>query len=224
MLLIPVEQISNYKSSDLLEVKCDSCQKILKRRQARIKSDFKLKKQIKHYCSNKCQGIKQITKVEVTCKQCGNIFLKAAGEFKRHPNSFCNRSCAAKYNNTHKTTGTRRSKFEIYLSEILPSRYSDLEFHFNRIDTINSELDIYIPTLKLAFELNGIFHYEPIFGKEKLEKTQNNDKRKFQACLEHNIELCIIDVSSITYFKPDRVQKFVDIISNIIDSKYKKTE
>ena len=224
MLLISIDQISNYKSMDLLDVKCDSCQKIFKRRQAQIKSDLKLKNQTKHYCSNKCQGIKQITKIKVECKQCGSEFFKVAGEHRRHPNSFCNRSCAATYNNTHKTHGCRRSKFEIYLSEILPNRYPDLEFHFNRIDTINSELDIYIPDLKLAFELNGIFHYEPIYGKEKLLRTQNNDQRKFQACLERNIELCIIDVSTISYFKPDRVQKFVDIITSIIDSKCKRTE
>lgn len=40
MLLIPIEEISNYKSLDLLEVKCDSCHGIFKRRQAQIKSDY----------------------------------------------------------------------------------------------------------------------------------------------------------------------------------------
>jgi len=48
--------------------------------------------------------------------------------------------------------------------------YPDLVIHFNKKDAINSELDIYIPSLKLAFELNGIFHYEPIFGKENFLK------------------------------------------------------
>lgn len=56
-------------------------------------------------------------------------------------------------------------------------------------------MDIYIPVLSLAFELNGIFHYEPIYGEGKLLSIQNNDDRKFQACLEHDIELCIINSS-----------------------------
>ena len=80
-------------------------------------------------------------------------------------------------------------------------QYPNLEIHYNRKDAINSELDIYIPELELAFELNGIFHYEPIYGAEKLQQIQNNDDRKFQACLEKGISLCIIDTSSLKYFK-----------------------
>ena len=72
----------------------------------------------------------------------------------------------------------------------------------------------------MAFELNGIFHYEPIFGESKLEQIQNNDSRKFQACLENGIELCIIDASSLTYFKEKSAKKYLDIITNIIDNKH----
>jgi len=73
--------------------------------------------------------------------------------------------------------------------------------------------------LQLAFELNGIYHYEPIHDDDKLASVQNNDQRKFQACIEAGIELCIIDVSSFGYFKPKRAQKFLDIITTIIDSR-----
>lgn len=90
---------------------------------------------------------------------------------------------------------------------------------FNDKTTINSELDIYIPSLKLAFELNGIFHYEPIYGKDKLSKIENNDSRKIQACNERNIEICIIDISSLKNFKPHKANSFLNIITNIISKK-----
>ena len=73
--------------------------------------------------------------------------------------------------------------------------------------------------MKLAFELNGIFHYEPIFGNEKLSKIQKNDTNKFLKCQEKNISLCIIDTSSQKYFKEQTSKKFLDIITNIIDQK-----
>ena len=85
-------------------------------------------------------------------------------------------------------------------------------------------MDIYIPSLNLAFELNGIFHYEPIFGESKLQQIQNNDQRKFQACLYKNIELCIIDTSHHKYVKPSTSKKYLDIVVYLIDLKLPKTE
>ena len=222
MLLISIEQMLSFKASQMIPLKCDSCQQNFERMQKYIKSNLKLRSYKNHYCSNACQNKLNKTKKEVNCKQCNKIVFKDLNQLKKYPNSFCSSSCAATYNNTHKTHGYRRSKFEMYLEQILPQKYSNLEFHFARKDAINSELDIYIPSLKLAFELNGIFHYEPIYGSDQLNKIQNNDKRKFQACLEKQIELCILDVSTISYFKPEKVQKFVNIITDIIDLKCKE--
>jgi hypothetical protein len=74
----------------------------------------------------------------------------------------------------------------------------------------------YIPEIKLAFELNGIFHYEPIYGTEKLNQIQNNDNRKFQACLEKEIELCVIDTSWIKHNTLPRMNKVLDIVEEVI--------
>lgn len=108
---------------------------------------------------------------------------------------------------------------ERWIEERLRTIYPTTEFHFNRKDAIKSELDIFVPSLMVAFELNGIFHYEPIFGGIKLAQIKSNDQCKFAKCHEAGIDLCIIDVSYIKYFKPKHGQKILDIITKIINEK-----
>ena len=97
-------------------------------------------------------------KIELQCVQCSKSMIRKPSDINA-TNNFCSLSCAATHRNLHKTKGIRRSKLEAWLETQLCKSYPNLEIHFNKKDTINSELDIYIPSLKLAFELNGIFHY-----------------------------------------------------------------
>jgi len=205
--------------STKVQLVCARCGKPFHRRAAEVKYAQKNRPEcIRHYCSRKCQWEDQDTTKIVTCKQCGKSFIKVLSQIKISKNDFCCHSCSATYNNVHKTTGTRRSKLECWLEQELPVLFPTLEFHFNRKDAINSELDVYIPSLKLAFELNGIYHYEPIHGSNKLQSIQNNDHRKFQACGEVGISLCIIDVSSQKHFSIGSSQQYFDIIKNIVNS------
>lgn len=209
--------------SDNLLCQCEFCHKSFNIEKRKIKYSQR-KNDVKHnirFCSLQCKYENQNTKLVVNCLNCNKQFLKILAETKRNSHHFCSRSCSAIYHNAHKTKGNRRSKLEIYLENELTLIYPQLEIHYNNKNAINAELDIYIPSLKLAFELNGIFHYEPIFGKDKLTKTQTNDQRKFQACLEKNIELCTIDTSSIKYFKPKNVEKYIIIIKDLINQKLK---
>lgn len=211
------EQYQHAKFADLLQVICDYCNN----KHLKTKRGIYINKRDgdKNYCSKQCAHKGRTTKVEVLCKNCNINFLKAKNQLLKYPNNFCSSSCSAIYNNTHKTTGTRISKLELWLQSKLPMLYPDLEFKFNSKAEINSELDIYIPNLRLAFELNGIFHYEPIYGLDKLSKTQNNDLRKFQACLEHNIEFCIIDTSKQRRFTELSSKIYLEIIQQIINLK-----
>jgi hypothetical protein len=130
--------------------------------------------------------------------------------------------CSAKYSNAHKTKGSKISKLELLLQSKLPIMYPSLDFRFNKTDAINRELDIYIPALKLAIEINGIFHYEPIFGIKKLINTQNSDKLKLSSCLDKNIELHIIDVSKLLHFNESGAAKYIEMVKSIIDTKLSK--
>ena len=203
-------------------IQCDNCKVLFEVDKFKWKRDRHKQKIGKRvYCSKDCRYVaKGINfKQLVQCYNCLKSFEKSYSQIIKTNNHFCCQSCAATYNNTHKTKGNRRSKLEKWLEEQLTNIYPELKILYSDKTTINSELDIYIPSLKIAFELNGIFHYEPIFGEDKLNQIQNNDNRKFQACIEHGIELCIIDTSQHKYVKPSTSQKYLDIITHLVTIK-----
>lgn len=207
------------KSYDFLPCKCVKCSNTFyKQKRVINRTTTNYNRNTGDFCSRECKRKSEGGFESVACANCGKIITKHSSAIKKSKtgNHFCSKSCAVSYNNTHKTTGNRRSKLEMYIENYLRSAHPDIEMLFNDKQTINSELDIYLPKLNLAFELSGIFHYEPIYGKEKLAQIQNNDNRKFQACLENDIELCIIDTSELKYFKEKNAVKYLNIILQII--------
>lgn len=206
-------------STTLLSCHCYHCNNIFYVMKKNIMHELKHNRGRVKFCSYKCSREHLKTQETVKCKNCGKHFKKRIFEIKKSENHFCSQSCSGIYINTHKLIGNRRSKLENWLENELKKIYPNYNILFNNKTMINSELDIYIPSLNLAFELNGIFHYEPIHGQDKLNQIQNNDNRKFQACLERGIELCIIDTSKQKYFKEKTSHEFLKIICDIINSK-----
>src|ERR1700676_1173553 len=108
--------IKPYKSRELISLRCPCCKSIFKRTKNVIQSKLGTHNNEKTiFCSKKCFDKNLITKQKVNCKQCNIEFGKYVNQIKRSKNSFCSRSCSAKYGNAHKTKGTRRSKLEVWL-------------------------------------------------------------------------------------------------------------
>lgn len=219
--LFSKKQFNKAKSRDLLPLQCHTCkktfgkpknviQKYLSNNVSHVSNDF---------CSKKCQHKARITRQKIKCENCNKIFEKLLNQFKKSKHHFCCSSCAATYNNAHKTYGYNRSKIEFWIEKELKNLYPNLPVLYNDVKTISSELDIYIPSLSLAVEINGIFHYKPIYGLNKLSKIQIHDQAKFQKCIKNKIELCTIGISSLKRFKEQDAQKYLDIIISIIKSK-----
>ena len=83
-----------------------------------------------------------------------------------------------------KTTPKWKSEARLYT--LVQSLYPDAVYQFRSVWLGMQSLDIYIPSLSLGIEYQGIQHYKPIehFGGEKhFEYQQTNDKKK-------NIRLC----------------------------------
>ena len=213
------EEFKNTKSKDKLPCKCYNCNTpflITKKRIQDILNPNSNDKGL--FCSLKCNGEYSKKRTVINCFHCNKEVIKQNVLITKNKHTFCSNSCSAKFNNKNKTWGTNRSKLEIWIEENLKMLYPNINIKFNDTKTIGLELDIYIPELKLAFEINGIFHYEPIFGYNKLTKTLVNDKNKFKICHEKDISLCVINTSSETYFKPKKSQKYLDIITEIINN------
>lgn len=212
--LLTIEQINSIPLTGKIPIRCEYCDKISEK----TKNTFNFWRGIdinyKTYCDLKCvQASNKQKRVKISCKNCKTSFEKRESLNR----VFCSQSCSAFYNNTHKKTGTKISKLEIWLQTQLTQKYPNKKILFNDKQTINSELDIYFPELKIAFELNGIYHYEPIHGAELLQKIKNNDDRKFQACIERGIELCIIDTSHQKSFKEKTSKIYLDIICSVLE-------
>lgn len=164
------------------------------------------------YCSQTCARHARRTSEEVNCANCTTLFRKHGVELKRTGNHFCSRSCSAQYNNRRKNFGaTRRSKAEDYLSNLIRRDFPSLEIIQNDRSLLQSglEIDIVIPQLKFAIEINCPVRYFPLFGEQKLVKIQSADTSKRIEIRAIGYNLLVIDISAYGYFK--RVRVVLDI-------------
>jgi hypothetical protein len=219
------EEYNQAKSADKLPLKCYHCGNTFCIEKKLITYSLNPENQKVRgrgkYCSKECSSASQSKSEILNCGNCNAPVKRLLKEKNKSKSSFsfCSKSCAAIYNNTHKQTGTRRSKLEAWLEEQLKSKYSNLDILFNDKTAIGSELDIYVPSLKVAFELNGIFHYKPIYGEKKFIATQNNDSKKKESCDNLKISLHVLDISGQTRFTPKSSETYLNYICQEINSK-----
>lgn len=151
------------------------------------------------FCQQSCAfKYKSYTQSKMlNCTNCDKVFKRDLSGLNK--NNFCCQSCAATYNNKHKTKGYRRSKLEVFIEKQIKNSFPNLEFITNSTKLINYELDFYFPNINLAMEINGIFHYKPIYGEEKLNKIKTNDCAKKKLCKKNKIKLIVIKDKFIKY-------------------------
>ena len=178
------EDFRNGTSLDLFKLQCIQCNNTFTKTKKYINQCFSPnRKETGQFCSRRCKNlhlslIKDQTPQEISCDRCKKLFIKKKSQILKTNHNFCSKQCAGIFSNQNKNKGYTRSKLEIYLEYKLTEKLPLLEFKFNTRHDIGYELDIFVPSLKLAFELNGILHYSPIFGNTKLNKIKNNYKLK----------------------------------------------
>lgn len=179
------ERRKNKKETDIKILICSYCNK-----------SYQTESKTTKYCSHKCKKLNS-KKYQYTCKNCNIAYFSSEKKSK-----YCSNSCKSRNLNLHNFAHNShnkkfsRSKMEKYIEYNLILDFPNIQILFNDKETLGSELDIYFPDLKLAIELNGIFHYMPIYGKDRLEKIQNRDKNKSLLCYEKGIELLVINTGN----------------------------
>jgi hypothetical protein len=219
-----LDQIKTYGSKEIILnngkrlcylIACENCGELHYKAQCEILRG--LRKSKKFFCSQKCLFDCQTTRQAVVCANCNTPFLKLPSQISKTKNNFCSKSCAATFNNKNKKYGTRRSKIEILIEDMLRTQYSDLLFLCNQKDTIGSELDFYFPDLKLAIQINGPLHYKPIYGQKKLDQIQRMDEEKRVVCRAQNIKLVELDYSEDKYLNKKKITERLNEIKIILE-------
>lgn len=217
-ILLSDEEFNLCKTNDMIPIECECCGKrFTVRKHYVVDSLNRHDGNYYRYCCHKCRNISEGKRIETVCAHCGKTIYKTLREYSKSSNHFCNSSCAASYNNMHKKSGCRRSKLEVYIETRLKDEYPEMEILFNDKSIIDSELDIYIPSLRIGFELNGIIHYKPIYGVEKYDRVVSNDEAKKRLCESNEIALHVIDTSGQKRFNEHTSIKYFDYIRDTIE-------
>lgn len=165
----------------------------------------------------------------VVCEECGRVFFAEKSDIKqalknnpRRTVQYCSLSCTTKHKNRTMIQGKNRSHLEKYIEDRLPGYFPSLEILFNRWDILGGdELDIYIPSKKIAIEINGRFHYENVFnndeGYERYERALRTDERKRRKCKERGIVLYEIDVREMKNFSTTKAEHYLNTVRTLIN-------
>jgi very-short-patch-repair endonuclease len=73
-------------------------------------------------------------------------------------------------------TGSRLEKFLLYE---LTKRSFEVQFHKEHLlKNQRLQIDLFVPKLRVAIEVDGPSHFKPVWGEENLERNQRSDRQK----------------------------------------------
>lgn len=111
------------------------------------------------------------------------------------------------------------SKMEVFLKDELANRGYEVIFHKKGL-IVNQdlEIDLYLPTVNVAIEIDGPAHFFPIWGEANLKKHISADARKAGLLLNEGVCLIRVKHLSKTFTNKNRrdvLEALVNLISKI---------
>lgn len=115
------------------------------------------------------------------------------------------------------------SKLEHFLLEQLVSNGYKVDFHKEQILTNTKlQIDLFLPTMNIAIEVDGPSHFLPVWGADTLAKNQKYDKKKTGLILGKGLKL--IRIKQIHDFSKSRAFVLYDKLEQAIDKIKKSTK
>lgn len=149
--------------------------------------------------------------VETSCGGCGTRIKRRPRDLKRYGVAYCSHSCHMRTKNAAGLT-VNTSAAELRIAEQMRDAFPTICIAVNDRTLLPDglEIDIHVPALKLAIELNGPIHSRPIFGNRTFAKTQANDRRKARMLKDAGYRLLTVDVRGTEAVTPERRSTYFD--------------
>jgi very-short-patch-repair endonuclease len=84
------------------------------------------------------------------------------------------------------------------------------------MSVFGSEVDIFLPEVGFAIEIDGVSHHQPVWGEEVLQKTQLADSKKNGELLNNGISVVRVRNEKST-FAQIHVIKVADYLDKLIE-------
>lgn len=109
------------------------------------------------------------------------------------------------------------SKLELFLFQELTKLGHKIELHKTHLlRNINLSIDLLIPKISVAIEVDGPNHFEPIRGEEELRKTIATDRQKTGLILSEG--LCLIRIKQQHKLSKRYMRQILDQLLPIVNS------
>ncbi|MFM7796036.1 MAG: hypothetical protein ACKO7N_04660, partial [Candidatus Nitrosotenuis sp.] len=107
------------------------------------------------------------------------------------------------------------SKLELYLLEQLLSDGYRVDFHKEQtLANTKLQIDLFLPTLNVAIEVDGPSHFQPVWGADTLKRNKGYDNKKSGLILGKG--LVLIRIKQLKDFSPSRAQLiYNDLLSTL---------
>jgi len=122
-------------------------------------------------------------------------------------------------NQAVRVTSKTGSKLEKYLQQKLLSDGYKVEFHKEQV-LVNTKLqiDLFVPSINLAIEVDGPSHFEPVWGEQSLNRNKNYDSKKEGLILGRGWNLVRI-VQTKDYSETRALLVYQELINTITNNK-----